>query len=88
MKRAALLLLFCTSCGGSTKLEGSLGADVSLTYTTVLIQRTPSAIGIVFQTPTPGQSGEDIVLKVTATISDLDLTKPLTIDLAEALTGG
>jgi hypothetical protein len=88
VKRAALLLLFCASCGGSTKLEGSLGSDVSLTYTTVLIQRTPSAIGIVFQTPTPGQSGEDIVLKVTATISDLDLTKPLTIDLAEALTGG
>jgi hypothetical protein len=88
VRLAALLLLFCAACGGSTKLEGSLGADVSLTYTTVLIQSTPNAIGVVFQTPTPGQSGEDIVLKVTATTTGLDLTKPLTIDLTELVTGG
>jgi hypothetical protein len=86
--RRMALLLFCAACGGSTKLEGSLGSDVSLTYTTVLIQSTPNAIGVVFQTPTPGQSGEDIVLKVTATTAGLDLTKPLTIDLAELVTGG
>lgn len=88
MKRTAALLLCVVSCGGSTALQGSLSADVSLAYSTVLIQSTPTAIGIVFQTPSPGGSGTDTVLKVTATTTGLDLTKPLTIDLAEALTGG
>ena len=87
MKRA-LLLLFCAACGGATRLEGSLGADVSLNYSTVVIQSTSSAIGIVFQTPSAGGSGNDIVLKVTATTTGLDLTKPLTIDLSEVLAGG
>jgi hypothetical protein len=86
VKRLALAML-CAACGGSTGLQGSLGSDVSLAYTTVLIQITPSAIGVVFETPTPGQSGEDIVLKVTATTSGLDLTKPITIDLTQLVSG-
>jgi hypothetical protein len=86
VKRLALAML-CAACGGSTGLQGSLGSDVSLAYTTVLIQSTPSVIGVSFETPTPGQSGEDIVLKVTATTSGLDRTKPLTIDLTELVSG-
>jgi hypothetical protein len=88
MKRVALLLALVAACGGSSGLEGSLGADVSLAYTTIQIQRTPTAIAVIWQTPTPGQSGQDLVLKVTATTSGLNLDAGgLTIDLAETVSG-
>jgi hypothetical protein len=87
VKRAALLLL-CAACGGSTKLQGSLSADVSLNYSAIVIQSTASAIGIVFQAPSASGSGTDVVLKVTATTTGLDLTKALTIDLSQVLAGG
>ncbi|HUJ26859.1 MAG TPA: hypothetical protein VLW85_12625 [Myxococcales bacterium] len=82
MKRAALLAFALAACSGSAGLEGSLGADVSLAYTSIEIQRTPTAIAVIWL------SGQDVVLKVTASSSGLNLDAGgLTIDLAETVNG-
>jgi hypothetical protein len=84
MKRNILALLCVAACGGSSNsLEGSLSATVSLDFTAVVIQSTSSAVAIQYTRPGPGGTGTDVALQITANVTGLDLSKPISIDLTE-----
>jgi hypothetical protein len=80
----ACALALCAACGGDENtLEGSLGTEVPLDFSAVAVENSGAAVAIVYTKDLPGGSSPDLVLKVTANTSGLDLTHPLTIDLTE-----
>jgi hypothetical protein len=82
---ACALALSCAACGGGgSSLEGSLGAEVPLDFTAVVVElsSTPT-IAIRYNKDRPDGGAPDMVLKITANATGLPLTGPLTIDLTE-----
>lgn len=78
-----LALLLCAGCGGGNTLQGSLSQDVSLAFDSVQVQQSGNAVALVYLRAVPGGSGDDIVFKLTADTTGLDLTKALNIDLTQ-----
>ena len=84
--RALLALLgLLVACGAGSSLEGSLSDETSLAFDQVQVQKSGSAIAVVYLKSLPAGGGNDTVLKVVANTTGLDLTHAISIDLAEAV---
>lgn len=83
--RALLACLALAACGSGSSLEGSVGEVIPLAFDGVQVQRSASAIALLYTQALPGGGAANVLLKVTASTSGLDLTKPLQIDLTEKL---
>ena len=86
--RLALALVAIAACSQGNSLEGSLSDETSLSFDSVQVQVSSSAVAVIYLRNLPGGGGQDTVLKVVATTTGLDLTRPLSIDLTEPLNGG
>lgn len=86
MRRAVVLCCLLLGCGGPGALEGSLSEQVDLSYDAIELQRSDTALAVVF-TRAPSGGGKDVVLKVTAATKAVGLTRAVTIDLAELVDG-
>jgi hypothetical protein len=82
------VLLALAGCGAPNTLEGSLGDQVSLTFDTVEIQRSPTAIAVAYLKALPGGGGHDTVLELVATVDAATLEKAGSINLVEKVGDG
>lgn len=73
----ALALLVASSCGGSG-LDGSLSEAFDLSYSSVVIRRSPTALQVSYLR----SSGNEVVIRLTVDLEGIDLRKTSTIDLA------
>ena len=84
----SIALTALLSCGSGSSLEGSLSDQTSLAFDAVRVEHSPQAVAVIYLRSLPAGGGQDTVLKVVATTTGLDLTKAVSIDLAEPLNGG
>jgi len=87
-RRLIALVGLLVACGAGSSLEGSLSDEASLVFDQVQVQHSPSAVAVVYLKSLPAGGGNDTVLKVVANTTGLDVTKGISIDLAEALGSG
>jgi hypothetical protein len=73
---ALAVLLAAAGCGGGNSLDGSLSEAIDLSFSTVEVKRSPTALQVTYLQ----SEGREVVARITVATAGLDLRDDLSLD--------